>query len=67
MDLRRKEDGIFLYIINIDYLLQLIFHFCPNRSRTFYFSHLNSTFEVYNGYNCRASKNRWRAALGLAF
>jgi len=23
---RRKEDGIFLYIINLDYLLQLIFH-----------------------------------------
>jgi len=23
---KRKEDGIFLYIINLDYLLQLIFH-----------------------------------------
>ncbi|AKB39018.1 FAD/FMN-containing dehydrogenase [Methanosarcina mazei WWM610] len=29
----RKEDGIFLYIINIDYLLQIISHFCPNRDR----------------------------------
>jgi len=51
MDLRRKEDGIFLYIINIDYLLELISHFCTSLDRTFYFSHLNSRFEVYNGYN----------------
>lgn len=51
MDLRRKKDGIFLYIINIDYLLQIISHLCLNRDRNFYFSHLNSTFEVYNGYN----------------
>ena len=28
---------------------------------------LRSIFEVYDGHNCRASKNRWRAALGLAF
>ncbi len=41
------EDGIFLYIINIDYLLQLISYFCLNSGRIFYFSYPNSRFEVY--------------------
>jgi hypothetical protein len=27
---------------------------------------LRFIFEVYNGHNCRASKNSWWAALGLA-